>query len=208
MKHRIPIYQYVRPLKSAREQDYEIVQKILDGNQDLWDELYRTSHPAVLRSAAAADYRRMLNSAEYHEIADEAFARCYEQLDRYRGLSRFERWVGGYAKNITRNRCARELTRIRNRRLLEDAANRRMNGCDPLLILIRLERDRCLWRAFFDLSPVDRRIVWSSILENMAPKVWARELHLTKKEVRRRYEDALVVLRWNFNRYYSVYEAI
>lgn len=47
------------------------------------------------------DFCRVLGPDDYCEIADEAFALCYEQLDRYQGLSQFSGWVGGYSKNIT-----------------------------------------------------------------------------------------------------------
>lgn len=49
------------------------------------------------------DFCRVLGPDDYCEIADEAFALCYEQLDRYQGLSQFSGWVGGYSKNITRH---------------------------------------------------------------------------------------------------------
>ena len=62
------------------------------------------------------DFCRVLGPDDYCEIADEAFALCYEQLDRYQGLSQFSGWVGGYSKNITRTRCRQVLTGLRDPR--------------------------------------------------------------------------------------------
>lgn len=204
MKHRIPICRYTPPRISQQELDFQQVQEIMKGAEELWEPLYSASYHMVLQCAAKADYSHLLGPPDYRDITDEAFALCYAQLERYRGRSRFSRWVGGYAKNITRNRCSRERTRRRNQRLLEDAADARMDGCDPLLILIRLERDQCLWRAFYELSETDRRIVESRLFENTAPRAIARELDMTRREVLRRYDAALVSLRWNFNRYYHI----
>ena len=90
------------------------------------------------------DFCRVLGPDDYCEIADEAFALCYEQLDRYQGLSQFSGWVGGYSKNITRTRCRQVLTGLRYRRQLYEVSTGRMRDWDPLWILIRLERYYCL----------------------------------------------------------------
>ena len=143
---------YTYPATDRRKQDYQLVQNILQGAEGLWDSLYAASYSTVINCARDEDYLKMLGPADYHEIADEAFARCYTQLERYRGLSRFCYWVGGYARNITKNRYSKEQTKQRNHILLVNAAKRHMKNYDPLPIIVRLERDQCLWKAFNDLS--------------------------------------------------------
>lgn len=202
MKHRIPIHQYTVSQISLREYDFQQVQKILGGAQELWDPLYQAVYQIVVRCAAKADHNRLLKSDDYRDITDEAFTTCYTQLERYKGWSRFSYWVGGYAKNITRNRCARELTKIRNKKLLENAASCQMAYCDPLLTLIRLERDQFLWKAFFDLPIIDQKIVAARIFKNIAPRTLAHDLQLSRKEVLTRYDLAIIILRLHYRRYY------
>ncbi len=202
MKYRKLKY-YAGPITvSRREQDHQQVQRILAGEEALWEPLYEEARAKVLWAARSTDYQRLLSEYEYQEITDEAFMRCYVQLDRYEGRSRFAYWVCGYARNLTRNRCSRRLTQLRNQKLLEDAARDRGIYCDPLWIMIRLEREECFWAAFFALESTDREILSQRILYQTAPKVLARSLKLTRREVIQRYEDARWALRRKFMRLY------
>ena len=71
---------------SRREQDYQKVQAFLEsGDRLLWEELYADAYQTAYRCAENADFRQLLGEADYREITDEAFAKCCEQLDRYRG---------------------------------------------------------------------------------------------------------------------------
>lgn len=147
------------------------------------------------------DFCRVLGPDDYCEIADEAFALCYEQLDRYQGLSQFSGWVGGYSKNITRTRCRQVLSGLRYRRQLYEVSTGRMRDWDPLWILIRLERYYCLWKAISDISETSQRILEARILEKLSLRAIAQELNLTQREVKTRYEAACNVVRTRFLRY-------
>ena len=194
---------YIINNKSGRQEDYEQVQAILQGTEELWEQLYRNAYRSVYSCARQTDWRNLLRPQDYDDIADEAFARCYEHLGRYRGESRFSTWVGGYAKNIARNRCSRRQTHLRNKGHLEDLARDQMATCDPYFVLLRCERDNCLWRAFFDLDEVDQEIVRRRLFENDAPRLIARDLHMTRKEVLNRFEHAKVTMRRLFLYYYN-----
>lgn len=182
----------------ARELDLWRVQEVLGGDGEQWTSLYQDSYRIVLWAAAYSDPQRLLLSQDYREITDEAFARCYAHLARYQGLSRFSTWVAAYAKNLVRNRCAREQTRKRKQGVLEQAVELGISRWDPLRILLRLERDRCLWRAFFDLPMTEQQIVSLRLFENETYPAIAEELGLSRKEVRRRYQAALGQLRRGF----------
>ncbi|MFR3923230.1 MAG: RNA polymerase sigma factor [Dysosmobacter welbionis] len=113
------IWKYQPYRTSRREQDYQQVQEFLkSGDPELWKALYESAYEIVYQCAYGMDFCRVLGPDDYCEIADEAFALCYEQLDRYQGLSQFSGWVGGYSKNITRTRCRQVLTGLRYRRRL------------------------------------------------------------------------------------------
>lgn len=189
--------------KFSGQEDYEQVQEILQGDEDLWEQLYKNAYPIVHSCARQSDWKRLLLPQDYDDIVDEAFARCYEQLDRYRGESRFSTWVGGYAKNITRNRCARQQTYLRSKGHLEDLARNQMTACDPYFVLLRYERDSCLWQAFFDLDEMDQEILRRRVFEDDAPRLIAKDLHITRKEVLYRFEHAKVTTRRLFLYYYN-----
>lgn len=142
-------------------------------------------------------------SQDYDDIVDEAFARCYEHLDRYRGESRFSTWVCGYVKNIARDRCSRQQTRLRNKGHLENLTRTQMAACDPYFVLLRCERENCLWHAFYDLDEVDREIVIRRVFEDDAPRLIAKDLNMTRKEVLHRFEHAKVTMRQLYLYYYN-----
>lgn len=195
-------YQYVPPLPAARENDYRLAFEALHGAAGAWDALYEEAYPFVLREVKRFDDRHFFADGDHEEITDEAFERCYEQLERYQGLSRFQRWVLGYAKNIMRNRRRRQLTARRNQYLMWTMEASRKGSLDPLYILIRLERDQCLWSAFYQLPDPDQTILFQRLFLNVPPKRIAKELQLTRKQIAQRYEEALVVVRWRFIRSY------
>lgn len=203
MRHRMWCNPRRTILTSYWHADYERVQEVLQGAEEPWEQLYKNAYQKVLGFARQTDWKNILQPQDYDEIVDEAFARCYEHLDRYRGESRFSTWVGGYAKNIARNRCSRQQTRLRNKGHLEDLARNQMANSDPYFVLLRYERDNCLWGAFFDLDETDQEIVKRRVLENDAPRQIARELQMTRKEVLNRYECAKVTMRRLFLYYYN-----
>lgn len=155
-----------------------------------------------MQAARQADRLRLLTPDDYEDVTEEAFEKCYEQLDRYRGLSRFCRWVAGYVKNLIRNRYARKQTARRNRYLLEDIVRSQLGQLDPLFILVRLERDRILWEAFFQLPRMERHIVVSILFRQVSPRQIARNLQLTRKQVLQHYDGALFKIRWHYTRLY------
>ena len=189
--------------KSRGQEDYEQVQRILHGEEGCWEQLYQNAYPIVRSFARQNDWKCLLLSQDYDDITDEAFARCYGNLERYRGESRFSTWVCGYAKNITRNRCSRQHTRLRNKGHLEDLARNQMATCDPYLVLLRCERDNCLWRAFYDLDEMEQEIVIRRVFKDDAPRLIAKDLNLTRKEVLHRFEHAKVTMRQLYLYYYN-----
>ena len=80
------IWKYQPYRTSRREQDYQQVQEFLkSGDPELWKALYESAYEIVYQCAYGMDFCRVLGPDDYCEIADEAFALCYEQLDRISG---------------------------------------------------------------------------------------------------------------------------
>ena len=69
---------------------------------------------------------------------------------------------------------------------------------------MNLERDQYLWEAFFRLNATDRAIVYNRVFFQTAYRTLARELRLTQRQVRQRYQEAVDSVRWNFLRLYRV----
>lgn len=156
-------YLYTPPSGSARERDYALVYASLEGDQAAWEAICQESFGYVVNAARQFDYRRLFTQEDYYDIADEAFCKCYEHRSRYQGIGRFRRWVFGYAKNIMRNRGRRQLTIRKNQYLLENILESRAYSHDPLMLLIELERDQCLWTAFYQLSEKDQEIIYRRV---------------------------------------------
>ena len=106
----------------ARERDHQLARLALGGASRAWDLLYEKAIRSVPAAVRRANFQHFFSDWDYRDITDEALARCYDHLERYRGLSQFQWWVLGYAKNILRNRIQRQLTHRRNQSLLERAA--------------------------------------------------------------------------------------
>ena len=194
---------YVPPEASARERDHQLAQEALQGNQEAWSALYQGAFAYVINMVMRFDCQQFFCACDYYDVVDKAFAKCYAHLYRYQGLSRFRRWVLGYAKNIMRNRRRAQLTAQRNEYLLKSIAMSQYCHWDPLRILIRLERDQNLWTAFHQLSALEREIVYWRVFHNTPPRMLAKEFQLTRKQVLTYYDDSLCKLRWNFCRLYQ-----
>lgn len=193
---------YVPPNPSARERDYDLAYRAARGDEAAWDTLYQEAVGRVTVAVRRAGTRHILPDSDCPDIVDEAFARCYEQLHRYQGLSRFYYWVFGYARNIMGNRLRAQRTRQRNQYLLACAAAENSYYTDPLRVLLRLERDQCLWKAVSLLQRADRNILLRRVLFRTAFRTLARETSLTQRQVRQHYQNALDAVRWNFRRFY------
>lgn len=194
---------YAPPVLSERERDYQLAGEALRGSTEAWDTLYQEAHTAVLQNLPQFDDQHFFSHEDYHDIADEAFERCYGHLSRYQGLSRFRYWVLGYAKNIMLDRRRRQMTQYRNQYLMQVMVSSQISASDPLCVLLRLERDRFLWEAFFLLCPRDRFILGQYLFARIPPRTIAKALHLTRKQVLAYYEEALIAVRWHFIRLYA-----
>lgn len=182
--------------------DLERAKQILQGHLPIWDALYDASYTAVLCKARRTDTYHVLDEAEYRDIADEAFARCYAHLDRYRGDSAFAGWVKGYAKNITRRRIDRRWTQMRHHQTATLTCKQRQYACDPLTIVLHRERNAVLWRVMNELDAVDRRIVLLHVLDEQTFTRIAQHSACPRVDIFRRYRNALKTLRERFRELY------
>lgn len=152
-----------------QEQDYLLATEALRGDSHAEDTLYLGSVSFVVNAARKYDVQKWFSPSDYPDIADEAFAKCYEHLERYQGLGRFRNWVLGYAKNIMRNRWRKQCTARRNQSLLESLATSQLRHLDPLILLVWLELNRYLWDTFYRLTALEQRIIYQCVFCGTPP---------------------------------------
>ena len=91
----------------TREQEYLIVQRVLEGDTNAFEELVLEYEKKVYNVAL-----RMLNNSEdAADMTQEAFIKAYNSLSGFRGDSKFSVWL----TRIVSNLCL-DFLRSRNRR--------------------------------------------------------------------------------------------
>jgi RNA polymerase sigma-70 factor (ECF subfamily) len=78
------------------DDDAALVLAVQAGDVEAYAELFRRHHPAVRRACA----RRLRNAADADEIAQAAFVRALERIDRCGGERRFGAWVQVIAQRL------------------------------------------------------------------------------------------------------------
>jgi RNA polymerase sigma-70 factor (ECF subfamily) len=79
----------------VQEPDPNLVRRARDGDRDAFDEIVRALRPPVVRYVDHLVRDRAL--AE--DVTQEAFVRCYRNLDRYQFEGRFTTWLVQIARN-------------------------------------------------------------------------------------------------------------
>lgn len=175
--------------------DYTLVQEICNGNEGMWEGLYQDAYWYVVRRSERTDQNKLLCRQDYREIADEAFALCYTQLERYEGRSSFAYWVSGYARNIRRNRCNRVRTACKYMRCLQNRYIYREQSNDPLQILLQREQNEQIRQALWHADWLGRAIVLDRVLREMSFRLIAQERRMERNDVISCYRRTLRALR-------------
>lgn len=191
MDEQLIVYDYDISAAETKEYDHMLAQKVVQGSDEHWNNLYNTAYNYVVNRVSQIDYNNILNYHDYLDIADEAFATCYAQLERYEGRSRFLTWVGGYAVNIALNRRYRTALRLKRERLFQPANGFQQEFCDPLNIIVRKEQAERLWQAYYSTEPTDRRIIAARVFDRRTFKEIAMLSGFSRTETIRRYRAAI-----------------
>jgi len=100
-------------------QDVELVERVLSGDQEAFSEIY----DAYFRRVYAFILKRVRNSAEAEDLAQETFVQLYRSLSSYEGRSSLLTWTFGIAHNITSRyfrHCSRWMVGPNQARPLEE----------------------------------------------------------------------------------------
>ena len=160
---------------SARDVDSDgaLVVAAQMGDRDAFAELFRRHYGGVRRSCA----RRLGDLREADEVAQAAFVRAWERIDRCEGERRF----GGWVQVIAHNLCI-DTVRDRGRISLSESPAeeaRASSSGNPEDALLRVEAASLVQLALNDLPQRQRDVVVARHLEDRRPGEIAAALGLS-----------------------------
>jgi RNA polymerase sigma factor (sigma-70 family) len=123
----------------------ELIPAAARGDEAAWNEIVDRFEGLVWATTRA----HRLSRADAADVAQTAWLRLVEHLDRIRDPERLGAWLA----TTTRNECLRHI-RLRRRELPSDDADtiEAPGGGAPENALLTVERDTALWRAFAELG--------------------------------------------------------
>jgi len=134
--------------------DAEIVERILAGDRRAFELLYETYFPRVYRFAL----KRLRDTAEAEDVAQEVFMTVHHALSSYRGNSTLLVWIFG----VTRNTVNRRFRKVRPRMESLDAPSAAevpsRDASPEQTADARRALRRCEEVIERDLTPLQRRI--------------------------------------------------
>ncbi|MEY2469617.1 MAG: hypothetical protein QOF21_2315, partial [Actinomycetota bacterium] len=144
-----------------------------DGDADAFSELFRRHYPTVRRACA----RKLRDLREADEVAQAAFVRAYERLDRCTGDRRFGAWVQVIANNL----CVDHMRATSRTSPSEDVASDRGEpiGNPPEDALLRAEQAAMIQRALASLPDRQRDVVVARDVDGRRPPEIAAALGLS-----------------------------
>jgi len=143
--------------------DASLVTAAQAGDQEAFAELFRRHYPAVRRACA----RRFSNGCEAEEIAQAAFVRAFERIDRCGGERRFGAWVQVIALRLgidARRRLARTVPTD------EPMAPGRVSAYSPCEEHVLRQEHTAQVHALLDTLPArQRQVIIARDLEGRRP---------------------------------------
>jgi RNA polymerase sigma-70 factor (ECF subfamily) len=155
------------------EDDATLVAAVQGGDAEAFAELFRRHYPGVRRACA----RRLRDMAEADEMAQAAFVRAYERIDRCGGERRFGAWV-----QVIAQRLCIDSMRARARTTPQEEpirGDRAIGPNGPEENLLRRQRAADVHVALASLPPRQRSVVIARDIEERRPGEIAAALGLS-----------------------------
>ena len=163
------------------EDDCTLVVAVQSGDAGAYEELFRRHHASVKRHCA----RRLGNQVEADEVAQAAFVRAFERIDRCVGDRRFGAWVQVIAQRLcvdllrARYRTTPDDDPLRNERTALNLVSDPDAGTATEEALVRRERTETVHAALALLPDRQREVVVARHLEGRRPPEIAAALGLS-----------------------------
>jgi RNA polymerase sigma-70 factor (ECF subfamily) len=143
-----------------------------DGDPDAFSELFKRHYPTVRRACA----RKLRDLREADEVAQAAFVRAYERLDRCTGDRRFGAWVQVIANNL----CIDHMRASARTSPSDDVdSDLEPAGNAPEDALLRAEQAAMIQRALAALPDRQRDVVVARDVDGRRPPEIAAALGLS-----------------------------
>ena len=134
----------------SKEEEFEWIDRILDGRDELYKKLTDRYAPMVFHIV-----RQFVDDEEeVKELAQQIFVKCYERLESFKRRSRFSSWLYMIAKNHCRD-YAKNIRRQNSRfsEMEEHEVNRQLTDTDsPDHLLEQQEWNNLLYEALDAIS--------------------------------------------------------
>jgi RNA polymerase sigma-70 factor (ECF subfamily) len=155
------------------ETDAMLVFAAQEGDSDAFSELFRRHYQTVRRACA----RRLRDIREADEVAQAAFVRAYERLDRCTGDRRFGAWVQVIANNL----CVDHMRASARTSPSDEVGNDSIEPAEnaPEHALLRAEQRALIQRALADLPDRQRDVVVARDVDGRRPPEIAAALGLS-----------------------------
>jgi DNA-directed RNA polymerase specialized sigma24 family protein len=186
----------VTDVQLGREYDYRLVRCSLDGDESAWEILYRDAYSLARWEACRCNGERIFTEPELADIVEEAFLRCWRRRADYLPVSRFATWLSGFVRYVALEEKRKRYCELSAYRRYSYAEPRSMPS--PWCVIIRKERDFCLWLAFDSLSRVHRIILGCYVLAWYTPKEAKRQTGMSQADMQAEMEIAVRILRRRF----------
>jgi RNA polymerase sigma-70 factor (ECF subfamily) len=157
----------------AAEDDAALVRAVQAGDVSAYAELFRRHHPAVRRACA----RRLRNAADADEIAQAAFVRALERIDRCGGERRFGAWVQVIAQRLCIDAIRAQARTMPHEQPVQGDVELGPNA--PEERILDLDRAAALRVALSTLPPRQRDVVIARDVEERRPPEIAAALGLS-----------------------------
>ncbi len=164
----------------------------------MWVLLYEEAYPMVER------YATRFAGSRAGELAQDAFSLAYEKLSNFQGKSRFSTWICGFVRYIHYNRTTKA-KRETQRTDYYWTFYTDIEMANPVDIVIRNERTKCLWKAFDSLTPFHQLLLNQIVLQGKSVRFTSRLFGIRETIIRHEYIRALKILKIRFVARYSGY---
>jgi RNA polymerase sigma-70 factor (ECF subfamily) len=187
---------------SAIRDEAQLIESILAGNTNLYQDLVRPYEALVYRMA----FMMLRNDADAEDAAQEAFLRAYRKLASFRSESRFSTWLTSIVLNEARARLRRRergLSVSLDSLLSQETLLPARSFCDKqesaLRGLERAELQSQLQRAILDLPAIYREVLQMRLLDERSIRNTAQALMSTEGVVKSRLHRARRMLQRRFS---------
>jgi RNA polymerase sigma-70 factor (ECF subfamily) len=176
----------------------DLISNARRGEEAAWEALVRQHQEPAFRLA----YLMLGDAADAEDVAQEAFVRAFQSLDRFDTDRRFRPWLLSITANLARNR-RRSIGRYL-------AAVRRLVRASPAPVTPARTRDarrweaEVLWQALRRLSAMDQEIIYLRFFLELSVDETAEALGVPPGTVKSRLHRALTRLRGVIRREFPI----